>query len=43
MLIKNEGWKAQPAFASFLEADTNTLNLGDKTLADRNYFVDAPK
>ena len=42
MLVENYGWNALPAFAPFLNAVTNIPDLGDKTLADRNYFVEAP-
>ena len=42
MLVENYGWNALPAFAPFLNAVTNIPDLGDETLADRNYFVEAP-
>ena len=41
MLVENDGWKALPAFVPFLNAMTNIPDLGDNTLADRNYFVEA--
>ena len=43
MLVENSGWKNQPAFAPYLKAIKNIPYLGDKTLADQNYFVEAPK
>jgi len=42
MLVENEGWKAQLAFAPFLKAVTNITDMGHKTLANRNFFVEAP-
>ena len=42
MLVENDGWNTQPAVAPFLKAVMTIPDLGDTTLADWNYFVEAP-
>ena len=38
ILVHNDGWKDQTAFAPFLKAVQSILDLGDKTLADMIFF-----
>ena len=42
LLKKNDGWKELSEVTSFLKAVSSIPDLGDKTLVDKNYFIDAP-